>query len=62
MHPVRAFTIGTFARPILSAPDPETTTAVCTDYDAATQTAYQTKADRSVLFPFRRLFFILYTG
>ena len=62
MHPVRASTSRTFARPILFALDSETTTAVCTDYDAATQTAYQTKADRSVLFPFRRLFFTLYAG
>jgi len=62
MHPFGAFTTRTLARPILSARDPETATAVYADYDAAMQTAYHTKADGSVLFPFRRLFFTLYTS
>lgn len=58
-HPVRAFTQSTAMRPIaerLTAPE---LAAFVEAYDAALQAAYPREPDGSVLFPFRRSFFIL---
>ncbi|MCC1493910.1 methyltransferase domain-containing protein [Cognatishimia sp. F0-27] len=58
-HPVRHFTQATYARPVLDALDPADQDALCRAYDAVIDKAYPLAADGSVLFPFRRLFFIL---
>lgn len=56
-HPVRAFTSATYARPFLEASsDPSALEAA---YDAEMAKAYPVRADGSVLFPFRRVFFVL---
>lgn len=59
MHPVRAFTSSTFARPILDALEEDERAQLCTLYDEAMERAYPRAAAGSVLFPFRRLFFTL---
>jgi len=58
-HPVRRFTEATTLRPFaekLNAAELETLLA---RYEAALAAAYSAEADGSVLFPFRRLFFVL---
>lgn len=58
-HPVRRFTESTAMRPFLdklSAPEAADFVA---RYDAALGSAYPVERDGSVLFPFRRLFFVL---
>ncbi len=58
-HPVRRFTESTMLRPILeklAGPDVGDFVAA---YDAALDAAYPKEADGSVLFPFRRVFFVL---
>lgn len=56
-HPVRLFTSSTFARPVLAVLDPDEATLIARLYDDAMERAYPRRADGSVLFPFRRLFF-----
>lgn len=59
LHPVRAFTQSTAMRPIaekLSAGELE---AFIEAYEKALMAAYPLESDESVLFPFRRVFFIL---
>ena len=58
-HPVRLFTSSTFARPVLDVLDPDEQTLITKLYDQAMEAAYPRRADGSVLFPFRRLFFTL---
>ncbi|RBI76942.1 trans-aconitate methyltransferase [Roseovarius sp. TE539] len=58
-HPVRRFTESTYARPVLAALDPDEKAALVQRYEEAMQAAYPVRADGSVLFPFRRLFFTL---
>lgn len=59
-HPVRAFTQSTYGRPFLqAAADPADLEA---RYDAEMERAYPRRADGSVLFPFRRVFFTLDTA
>lgn len=59
MHPVRAFTSASFARPVLDALNASERAVLCALYDAAMDSAYPRASDGSVLFPFRRLFFTL---
>jgi trans-aconitate 2-methyltransferase len=58
-HPVRRFTEATALRPWLEPLTPAEATAFVADYEAGLARAYPAEADGSVLFPFRRLFFIL---
>ncbi|WP_136634693.1 methyltransferase domain-containing protein [Pseudooceanicola onchidii] len=58
-HPVRLFTSSTFARPVLNTLDADEQGLITRLYDEAMELAYPRRADDSVLFPFRRLFFIL---
>ncbi|MBA83819.1 methyltransferase domain-containing protein [Thalassobius sp. S69A] len=58
-HPVRHFTESTFARPILTALEEPEQAALIHAYETAMAEAYPLRADGSVLFPFRRLFFTL---
>ncbi len=58
-HPVRRFTESTFARPVLEALAPDERAQLIEAYEAAMARAYPVRADGSVLFPFRRLFFTL---
>lgn len=58
-HPVRRFTESTYARPILQALDDDERTTLITRYEEVMKAAYPVRADGSVLFPFRRLFFTL---
>lgn len=58
-HPVRIFTSSTFARPVLEALTTDEAEALIALYDAAATDAYPPMPDGSVLFPFRRLFFLL---
>ncbi|MEP2533316.1 methyltransferase domain-containing protein [Shimia sp.] len=58
-HPVRLFTESTFARPFLEAVDASGRSALVAQYEAAMAQAYPLRSDGSVLFAFRRLFFIL---
>lgn len=58
-HPVRLFTSSTFARPVLDALPSEAAAELCRLYDDAVRHIYPLRADGSVLFPFRRLFFVL---
>jgi len=58
-HPVRVFTSSTFARPVLEALDPEEAAQLTRLYDDAAREVYPSMADGTVLFPFRRLFFLL---
>lgn len=58
-HPVRRFTESTYARPILQHLDETEKAALIKRYEEAMQAAYPVRADGSVLFPFRRLFFTL---
>jgi trans-aconitate 2-methyltransferase len=58
-HPVRAFTQSTAMRPIAEALTPAQMQDFKAAYDKALEAAYPAAADGSVLFPFRRVFFIL---
>jgi trans-aconitate 2-methyltransferase len=58
-HPVRAFTESTAMRPFLARLTVDEAAAFTDDYDAALEDAYPRAADGSVLFPFRRVFFVL---
>lgn len=58
-HPVRLFTQTTYARPILTRLSQAKQDALCAAYDRQMARAYPLRADGSVLFPFRRLFFVL---
>jgi trans-aconitate 2-methyltransferase len=58
-HPVRRFTESTYARPVLQALDADEKAELIRRYEEVMQTAYPVRADGSVLFPFRRLFFTL---
>lgn len=58
-HPVRLFTSSTYARPVLDVLDHGEAEMIAKLYDEAMETAYPRREDGSVLFPFRRLFFIL---
>ena len=58
-HPVRRFTESTYARPILFALNEDERAALIARYEDAMHSAYPVRADGSVLFPFRRLFFTL---
>ncbi|TDK48021.1 methyltransferase domain-containing protein [Antarcticimicrobium luteum] len=58
-HPVRLFTSSTFARPVLGALSPAEAAELIRHYDAAVSLAYPPMPDGSVLFPFRRLFFLV---
>lgn len=58
-HPVRRFTESTYARPILDALARAEAEALIARYEEAMLAAYPQRADGSVLFPFRRIFFTL---
>ncbi|WP_412509115.1 methyltransferase domain-containing protein [Roseovarius sp. SYSU LYC5161] len=58
-HPVRRFTESTYARPILQALDPDEKATLIARYEEVMSAAYPVRADGSVLFPFRRMFFTL---
>ena len=58
-HPVRLFTSSTFARPVLDRLDPDEAGLIARLYDEAMELAYPRRNDGSVLFPFRRLFYIV---
>ncbi|GAB4286014.1 MAG: trans-aconitate 2-methyltransferase [Roseovarius sp.] len=58
-HPVRRFTESTYARPVLNALDAEERAEIIRRYEEVMHAAYPVRADGSVLFPFRRLFFTL---
>jgi len=58
-HPVRRFTESTYARPVLEALDAEEKAEVIRRYEEVMHAAYPVRADGSVLFPFRRMFFTL---
>jgi len=58
-HPVRRFTESTYARPVLQALDDGERAELIERYEKAMHAAYPVRADGSVLFPFRRLFFTL---
>jgi len=58
-HPVRRYTESTYARPILDALDKDQRKDLIARYEEVMHSAYPVRADGSVLFPFRRLFFTL---
>ena len=58
-HPVRRYTESTYARPVLNALEADEKAELIRRYEEAMQVAYPVRADGSVLFPFRRLFFTL---
>lgn len=58
-HPVRRYTESTYARPILDALAADERATLIERYEAVMRRAYPLRADGSVLFPFRRLFFTL---
>jgi trans-aconitate 2-methyltransferase len=58
-HPVRHFTAATAMRPFLSRISATEAAAFTAAYDAALAAPYPAAADGSVLFPFRRVFFVL---
>ena len=61
-HPVHAFTAATAMRPIAAKLDAGELATFAAAYDQALGAAYPKQADGSVLFPFRRVFFILVVG
>lgn len=58
-HPVRLFTQGAAMLPFLQKMTDEEQTIFIAQYDRAMERAYPCAADGSVLFPFRRCFFVL---
>jgi len=59
-HPVRLFTQSTFGRPFLEAAgDAAAQARLIGTYEAGMAKAYPRREDGSVLFPFRRMFFVL---
>jgi trans-aconitate 2-methyltransferase len=58
-HPVRLFTESTAMRPITEKLDPSEAARFIAAYEDALALDYPAEADGSVLFPFRRLFFVL---
>jgi trans-aconitate 2-methyltransferase len=58
-HPVRRFTESTYARPVLQALEEDEKAELIRRYEEVMRAAYPVRADGSVLFPFRRLFFVL---
>ncbi len=58
-HPVRRFTESTYARPVLAALDEAERADLIRRYEEVMHTAYPVRADGTVLFPFRRMFFTL---
>ena len=58
-HPVRAFTGSTAMRPFVEKLTAAEAAQFTAAYDAALGSAYPIEADGSVLFPFRRCFFVL---
>ncbi|MFZ5965284.1 methyltransferase domain-containing protein [Thalassococcus sp. BH17M4-6] len=58
-HPVRRFTEGTFARPILSSLEPDEQKRLIAAYEAVIGKAYPKGRQGTVLFPFRRMFVTL---
>lgn len=58
-HPVRRFTEGTFARPIMSVLEPGERTRLIAAYEAVIGKAYPKGPTGTVLFPFRRMFVTL---
>lgn len=58
-HPVRRFTESTYARPVLQALEDDEKQELITRYEEVMQAAYPVRDDGSVLFPFRRVFFVL---
>ena len=58
-HPVRLFTESTYARPMLSRLSEEDRKKLIAAYENEIEHAYPRRADGSVLFVFKRLFFIL---
>ena len=55
-HPVRRFTEGTFARPILASLEPDERARLIRTYESVIGKAYPKGASGTVLFPFRRMF------
>ena len=58
-HPVRLFTESTAMRPYLARLSADEARAFVASYEAELAPAYPAEADGSVLFPFRRVFFVL---
>lgn len=58
-HPVRRFTESTALRPFVEKMTAAERAAFLARYEAALAVAYPAEADGTVLFPFRRLFFVL---
>ncbi|MGB3315767.1 MAG: methyltransferase domain-containing protein [Albidovulum sp.] len=58
-HPVRRFTEATAMRPYLERLNEEEAATFVRRYDQALVSAYPVEADGAVLFPFRRVFFVL---
>lgn len=58
-HPVRRFTESTAMRPFLAQLNEAEAKAFTAAYDDALAEAYPEEADGAVLFPFRRVFFVL---
>lgn len=58
-HPVRRFTEGTYARPILAALEPEEQKKLIRTYESVIGKAYPENRRGTVLFPFRRMFLTL---
>ncbi|SPF79984.1 methyltransferase domain-containing protein [Pseudoprimorskyibacter insulae] len=58
-HPVRRFTQSTFAKPVLDQLTPTEESEIISAYEDRIEAEYSKDAKGAVLFPFRRLFFIL---
>lgn len=58
-HPVRRFTEGTFARPILASLEPDEQARLIATYESVIGKAYPKGKQGTVLFPFRRMFLTL---
>lgn len=58
-HPVRHFTQSTAMRPFVEGMDAAAQADFVAGYDVALEAAYPRESDGSVIFPFKRLFFVL---